>query len=456
MTPLVSAVWSTDPDHALDYPARYLFRFLEHHGMLTVFGSPTWRTVTGGSREYVERVAKNLHEVRLSSPVSAIREHDDGVDVTDPSGTATYDAVVVATHPDQALAMLAEPTAAAPRGARRDPLRSPTSRSCTPTSGCCRGPRAPAPPGTTSAAPPHRRPGAGHLRHDPAAAARRQVDDDAAAFLVTLGAEDVVDPSTVIATMHYAHPIYTPASVAAQARLPRAEHRAASPSPAPTTAGASTRTARSPAARRPSTSADAGPRSASARGRRRPRASTPPRSSTPGSSRCATSSATAATPGWSTSTTCRATRGVFAPLLRRLASFEARDHVGDPDRSLRENIDDFLAEHDIDLQGGPHPDARAPAHPRLRLQPDLGVLVPPARPRAGGGRGRGAQHLRRAPRLPRAPRRSTAGRASTRSSTSRRSTTPPARTTSPSRCPARRSPSASPCTARAARRSPRR
>ena len=60
MTPLVSAVWSTDPDHALDYPARYLFRFLEHHGMLTVFGSPTWRTVTGGSREYVERVAKNL------------------------------------------------------------------------------------------------------------------------------------------------------------------------------------------------------------------------------------------------------------------------------------------------------------------------------------------------------------------------------------------------------------
>jgi predicted NAD/FAD-binding protein len=110
MTPLVSAVWSTDPDHALDYPARYLFQFLEHHGMLTVFGSPTWRTVTGGSREYVERVAKNLHEVRLSSPVSEIREHEHGVDVSDPSGTATYDAVVVATHPDQALAMLAEPT----------------------------------------------------------------------------------------------------------------------------------------------------------------------------------------------------------------------------------------------------------------------------------------------------------------------------------------------------------
>ena len=53
MEPLVAAVWSCDPDVALDYPARYLFTFLDHHGMLGVFGSPTWRTVTGGSREYV-------------------------------------------------------------------------------------------------------------------------------------------------------------------------------------------------------------------------------------------------------------------------------------------------------------------------------------------------------------------------------------------------------------------
>ena len=56
-SPLVAAVWSCDPDVALDYPARYLFTFLEHHGMLGVFGSPTWRTVTGGSHEYVRRLA---------------------------------------------------------------------------------------------------------------------------------------------------------------------------------------------------------------------------------------------------------------------------------------------------------------------------------------------------------------------------------------------------------------
>ncbi|MDQ5862454.1 MAG: FAD-dependent oxidoreductase, partial [Actinomycetota bacterium] len=53
MTPVVSAVWSCDPTTALSYPARYLFTFLGHHGMLGVKGSPQWRTVTGGSGKYV-------------------------------------------------------------------------------------------------------------------------------------------------------------------------------------------------------------------------------------------------------------------------------------------------------------------------------------------------------------------------------------------------------------------
>ena len=57
MTPLVAAVWSCAAGDAMDYPARYLFVFLEHHGMLSVFGSPTWRTVAGGSATYVEAIA---------------------------------------------------------------------------------------------------------------------------------------------------------------------------------------------------------------------------------------------------------------------------------------------------------------------------------------------------------------------------------------------------------------
>ena len=111
MEPLVAAVWSCDPVHALDYPARYLFTFLEHHGMLGVFGSPQWRTVTGGSATYVAAVAAGLDDVRLETKVTSLRELADGVEVTDGSGaTTTFDAVVVATHPAQALALLEQPT----------------------------------------------------------------------------------------------------------------------------------------------------------------------------------------------------------------------------------------------------------------------------------------------------------------------------------------------------------
>ena len=72
MTPVVSAVWSCDPTTALAYPARYLFTFLGHHGLLGVKGSPQWRTVTGGSRSYVDKLAATLPDIRLSSPVTAV------------------------------------------------------------------------------------------------------------------------------------------------------------------------------------------------------------------------------------------------------------------------------------------------------------------------------------------------------------------------------------------------
>jgi predicted NAD/FAD-binding protein len=96
MEPLVAAVWSCDPATALDYPARCLFEFLHHHGMLSVSGSPTWRTVTGGSREYGERLAALLPDVRLDTLVASVSELADRVEVTDGNGTvSSYDAVVV-------------------------------------------------------------------------------------------------------------------------------------------------------------------------------------------------------------------------------------------------------------------------------------------------------------------------------------------------------------------------
>ena len=113
MTPVVSAVWSCDPTTALAYPARYLFTFLGHHGLLGVSGSPQWRTVTGGSRTYVDRVAATLPDIRLSSPVTGVRRHEHGVELTTTTRTGTvstenFDAVVIATHPAQALDMLTD------------------------------------------------------------------------------------------------------------------------------------------------------------------------------------------------------------------------------------------------------------------------------------------------------------------------------------------------------------
>src|SRR5215207_5479017 len=107
--PLVSCVWSAGSADAALYPARYLFRFFEHHGMLTVGGSPRWRTVTGGSRSYVDAVAARVGAVRTSAPVRAVLQHDDGVEViTD--RTEEFDKIVVATHADTALDLIADAT----------------------------------------------------------------------------------------------------------------------------------------------------------------------------------------------------------------------------------------------------------------------------------------------------------------------------------------------------------
>ena len=110
--PLSGAIWSCSRGQMLSYPARYLVRFFANHGMLTVRHSPNWRTVTGGSSRYVERIVARLgDDVHLASPVRSIARRGDGVVVADEShGEQLFDAVVIATHPDQALAVLDDPS----------------------------------------------------------------------------------------------------------------------------------------------------------------------------------------------------------------------------------------------------------------------------------------------------------------------------------------------------------
>jgi predicted NAD/FAD-binding protein len=111
--PLTGAIWSAEAGSMHQFPARYLVRFFANHGMLTVKHSPSWRTVTGGSRTYVRRILDRLgDDLHLDAAVVSVRRRDQSVIVTDTRhGDRQFDKVVIATHADQALALLADPTA---------------------------------------------------------------------------------------------------------------------------------------------------------------------------------------------------------------------------------------------------------------------------------------------------------------------------------------------------------
>lgn len=218
LLPLVGAVWSSSHDLAAEYPARYLFRFLDNHGMLSVKGSPTWRTVVGGSRAYVNRIAENVQHVMTGAEVVSIARDDRGATVTvAPSDEHRFDAVVIATHPDQTLKLLDEPTDDERRllGAwrySRNAATLHTDRSMLPRS-------------------PHAAASWNYLSErvcdtdgDPVRITydltRLMRLDEPEHYLVTLNQTDDIDPATVIEEIVYEHPVYTLESLAAQRELP--------------------------------------------------------------------------------------------------------------------------------------------------------------------------------------------------------------------------------------------
>ncbi|MAM09207.1 MAG: NAD/FAD-binding protein [Rhizobiaceae bacterium] len=108
--PMGAAIWSTTADQMRAYPLAAFTRFFESHGLLTLVDRPQWRTVSGGSRSYVTRMLEQINgDIRLSTPVRQIHRIDTGVRLTlDHGEEQEFDAVVVATHGDQALSMLAD------------------------------------------------------------------------------------------------------------------------------------------------------------------------------------------------------------------------------------------------------------------------------------------------------------------------------------------------------------
>jgi uncharacterized protein len=214
--PVVSCVWSSGREVALAYPARYLFRFLDHHGMLAVSGSPRWYTVVGGSRTYVDRLATKLPDVRRSAAVADVTRRRDGVEIQDVTGAVTrFDRVVIATHADQALGLLTDPSdqevaTLKAFGYSNNETVLHTDSSLLPEAAQAR-------------ASWNYRMSSCTVPDEPTVVTywmnRLQGHTCPQDYLVTLNARERIDPDDVLAVMDYEHPIYTPESVAAQANL---------------------------------------------------------------------------------------------------------------------------------------------------------------------------------------------------------------------------------------------
>ena len=214
--PIVSCVWSMGHREALDYPAAYLFAFLDHHGFLVLNDAPTWHTVVGGSRSYVGAITAQLDVVRTRTRVTAVSRKPDAVEIDDELGAHhAFDKVVIATHADDALALLTdadeeEQEVLGAFGYSRNVTHLHRDETVLPARRAGR------------ASWNYRLEGCrtvtdrsrvsywmnllqGHPESDP--------------LVVTLNPGEGETPSDVIATMTYLHPTYTAASVAAQDRL---------------------------------------------------------------------------------------------------------------------------------------------------------------------------------------------------------------------------------------------
>lgn len=107
--PMAAAIWSTPASEIGRYPAASFIRFCDTHGLLKVRGRPIWRTVQGGSRSYVRKLAAPIEEVHAGDPVRAVRRTGTGIEIVDGSGAIRrFDHVVIATHADGALRLLAD------------------------------------------------------------------------------------------------------------------------------------------------------------------------------------------------------------------------------------------------------------------------------------------------------------------------------------------------------------
>ena len=108
--PMMGCIWSCPTDQMLEFPVATMIRFCHNHGLIQVSNRPRWFTVTGGSRNYVQKIVAGIADKRLNSPVQLIERDEQGVRVITQGHAERFDEVVLCTHSDQALRMLRAPS----------------------------------------------------------------------------------------------------------------------------------------------------------------------------------------------------------------------------------------------------------------------------------------------------------------------------------------------------------
>ena len=224
LLPMLGCIWSCPTDQMLRFPTATLVRFCHNHGLLQVVDRPQWFTVAGGSRRYVEKIVAGLPDARVATPVQRVERDARGVTVHTRQGSERFDKLVMATHSDTALSLLAAPseTEAALLGA----IRYQANRAVLHTD--------------VSVLPRHRSAwSAWNYEASPAAAPGLQAPRVCLHYLlnqlqplpwqqpviVSLNPLREVDPATVLAERHWEHPVFDAVAVRAQAGLPALQGR---------------------------------------------------------------------------------------------------------------------------------------------------------------------------------------------------------------------------------------
>ncbi len=221
LVPLGASIWSTDPTTFLDYPVASYARFMANHGLTDLRRTPPWRTVTGGAATYVRALtAPFAHRIRLATAVHKIVRDPAALDANAPgaieivtdAGTDRFDRVVLATHSDQSLGLLSDPTRA-----EREILGAIRYQPNVATLHC-----------DDRFLPRNRRARASWNFHVGAADGRvptltywmnrLQSLRTPTPLLVTLNRHDEIDPASIFRRIEYSHPVFDAGTVRAQRR----------------------------------------------------------------------------------------------------------------------------------------------------------------------------------------------------------------------------------------------